>query len=286
MNTRIAYRFALVALTLLLNATHSVLASETAWQEVAPGAQLRLISSNNVSEQGNVEAALQIRMAPGLKTYWRVPGETGIPLSANWQGSKNVETGTFKWPFPKRVLDYGVMDYVLEGDITVPLNIALTDQNSNALLVAELNLGICSDICVPVRWNGELDINLNNPSSSNAFRIRAALAQVPVLDQRENAPFQQVGYDAENNQLILLQAPDQVANLSLIVDLPKTTLLFDMPHSGPESRVMTVATLTDFDLSTLVDQEIRLTYDSADGPFTKLVIVEALHRVDGASFFE
>lgn len=275
-----------MALILLLIATQTVFASETPWQELAPGAQLRLISSNKLSEKGQVLAAVQIHMAPGLKTYWRIPGETGIPLSANWQGSENVETGSFEWPFPKRIMDYGVMDYVLEGDVTVPLNIVLTDQSANALLVGVLNLGICSDICVPVRWKGELAIDLAKPSPANAFRIQTAYAQVPVLDERANAPFARVGFDADLNQLVLAQAKDPVSNLSLIVDLPKTSLLFDLPQSGPESTFMTVENLTDFDLSTLVDQQIRLTYDSAEGPYTKLVQVEALDRVDGASVFK
>jgi len=56
--------------------------------------------------------------------------------------------------------------------------------------------------------------------------------------------------------------------------------------SEPETRFMTVASLTDFDLSTLVDRKIRLTYDSADGPFTTLIKVEALSRVDGKLVFE
>ncbi|WP_299348963.1 protein-disulfide reductase DsbD domain-containing protein [uncultured Maritalea sp.] len=286
MNARYTCYFALMAVILLLNATQTVFASETEWQEVAPGAQLRLISSNRLSADGHVEAAMQLRMAPGLKTYWRVPGETGIPLVATWLGSSNVLKGSFDWPFPKRSLDYGVMDYVFEGDITVPLKLALIDNSQTAKLVAALNLGICSDICIPVRWTGRLDIDLQKASAGHAFRINAAYANVPAQDDRVHAPFSRIGYDAQSNRLVMARAADPLSNESLIVDLPKNTLLFDAPHSAPELGLMTVASLTDFDLSTLVDQQIRLTYDSAEGPFTKMVRVEGLSVVDGALIFE
>lgn len=286
MNARFTCYFAMLALILLLNATHTVYASETAWQEVAPGAHLRMITSNNLSTDGQVEAAVQLRMEAGLKTYWRIPGETGIPLIASWEGSTNVALGTFSWPIPKRSLDYGVMDYVFEGDLTVPLNISLKDPKKRAILAATLNLGICSDICVPVRWSGRLNIDLEKPSPGNAFRIMAAYSHVPTNDFRSSAPFQRIAYDPKIDRLVFVPAADPISNASLILDLPNNMLLFDMPQSTLDSGLMTVASLTDFDLSTLIDQQIRLTYDSAEGPFTKLVKVEALSMVDGATVFE
>jgi len=286
MNARYTCYAALLLLILMLNLSQTAFASETAWQEVAPGAQMRLISSNKLSDEGHVDAAIQLRMAPGLKTYWRVPGETGIPMVGSWDGSSNVEMGSMVWPFPKRVLDYDVMDYVLEGDVTVPLHISLKNNSKTADLVAVLNLGICSNVCVPVRWTGRLDIDLSKPSAGHAFRIVAAHVHVPIDDQRPDAPFGRIGYDADRGMLVIVPASDPLSNSSLILDLPNDSLLFDMPHSEPESRFMTVASLTDFDLSTLVDRKIRLTYDSADGPFTTLIKVEALSRVDGKLVFE
>lgn len=286
MNTRYSCYFALLGLLLLLNSAQTVFAGETAWEDVAPGAQLRLISSNQLSKQGYVDAAIQLRMEPGWKTYWRIPGESGIPLTASWDGSTNINTSVLQWPIPKRTLDYGVMDYVFEGDLTIPLKITLADLDKSAILNARLVLGICSDICVPVLWNGQLEIDLNKPSAGHAFRVTAAYAYVPVLDDRSGAPFARVGYSAELDKLVLAASTDPLSNATLILDLPKTALLFDMPQSGPELGTMTVASLVNYDLSTLVNQNIRLTYDSAEGPFTKLVQVEVLLKVDGGLVFK
>lgn len=280
MKARYSCHLALFALLLLLNATQTVFANETPWQEVAPGAELRLISANKMSGDGYVHAAIQLRMEPGLKTYWRIPGETGIPMIANWEGSTNVKTAKMLWPMPTRSLAYEVMDYIYEGDLTIPLQVLLATDDRNAILNARLNLGICSDICVPVLWKGALQIDLEKPSTGHAFRIQAAYAKVPIEDDRADAPFEKMGYDVALDQFITLPAADPLTNETLILDLPKSLLLFDLPHSDPESGLLTVESLADFDLSTLVGQQIRLTYDSAVGPFTKLVKIEALSRVD------
>lgn len=280
MKARYSCHLALFALLLLLNATQTVFANETSWQEVAPGAHLRLITANKQSNEGYVHAAVQLRMEQGLKTYWRIPGETGIPMVADWSGSHNIESATIMWPMPTRSMDYDVMDYVYEGDLIFPLQVTLSNDEQMGTLNARLNLGICSDICVPVLWKGSLQIDLEKPSTGHAFRIQAAYAKVPIEDDRADAPFEKMGYNVALDQFITLPAADPLTNKTLILDLPKSLLLFDLPHSDPESGLLTVESLADFDLSTLVGQQIRLTYDSAVGPFTKLVKIETLSRVD------
>ena len=54
-------------------------AGATAWQELAPGVKLRLVASDTLSADGTTLAALELDMPAGTKTYWRVPGESGIP---------------------------------------------------------------------------------------------------------------------------------------------------------------------------------------------------------------
>ncbi|MGJ8529758.1 protein-disulfide reductase DsbD domain-containing protein [Maritalea sp.] len=281
MYTKNLCQLALFALVLFLAVSQSVYANQTAWTEIAPGAKMRLISTNKLSADNEVTAAIEMQLAPGWKTYWRIPGETGIPMVANWNGSQNVGATTFHWPMPKRSLAYGVMDYVYEGDVTIPLTVQLDSPNELAQLAGQINLGVCSDICVPVLWKGALEIDTEKPAAGHAFRLMSASANVPKADERPNAPFEKVGYDKLSDKLVFQPANDPLSNSSLIFDLPKSSLLFDMPHSRPESGTMTIAALSRFDLSSLVGKHVRLTYDSQDGPFTKLVAVKAVRIVDG-----
>ena len=55
---------------------------------------LRLISERDgVAGRDSVRIGLQIKLAPGWKTYWRTPGDAGIPPHFDWVGSENLQLG-------------------------------------------------------------------------------------------------------------------------------------------------------------------------------------------------
>ena len=45
-------------------------------------------------------AGIEITLAPGWKTYWRAPGDGGLPTSLNWSRSSNLQTAKVHWPRP------------------------------------------------------------------------------------------------------------------------------------------------------------------------------------------
>lgn len=286
MKARNPYTLMTLVAALFLFSIQSVVSSETAWEDIAPGAKIRLISSNKADENGSFWAAIQLDLAAGWKTYWRNPGETGIPLTMDWEQSLDISSADIRWPFPKRSEDYGFVDYIYEGRVTLPVELRLIDQDGPAQFNVSLNMGICSDVCIPVSWSGALSLDPALPSTSNGFRIQAAKSTVPRIDDRVDAPFAFVGYDIASNLLVLPRAEDPLSNKSLIVDLPNKSLLFDLPHSRPELGAMTVASLGGSDLSTLLDQEVRLIYDSKQGPYSKLVKIELVKVVDETLIFE
>ena len=85
---------------LLLIASFSVpaVAGETPWQELAPGAKARLISSDVLKADGTTMVGLELDMPTTLNTYWRVPGETGIPTQFDFGGSSGVAGHETLWP--------------------------------------------------------------------------------------------------------------------------------------------------------------------------------------------
>lgn len=124
---------------------------------------------------GRYVAALQIELADGWKTYWRAPGEAGIPPSFNWAGSTNLAGVEFRWPSPE-VFDLGGIAAIgYKHELTLPM--VITPQGDGPVtLDAAVELGICSDICVPVslRLSGRLD-GAGAPDAG----IRAALERGP-----------------------------------------------------------------------------------------------------------
>jgi len=73
------------------------------WETVPHGAA-RLIAGATHKSADDVwlRAGIEIRLDPGWHTYWRYPGESGVPPRFDFTGSENVESVTVLWPAPKR----------------------------------------------------------------------------------------------------------------------------------------------------------------------------------------
>ena len=127
---------------------------------------------------GTHMAALRVRLAPGWKTYWRAPGEAGIPPRFDFAGSENVESVAFHWPVPEvfRVGDMTSVGYT--GELILPMEVRPRDGAAAAILRAEVDLGVCEEICVPLAVSVAADLP-NEPVRPDA-RIRAALADRPA----------------------------------------------------------------------------------------------------------
>src|SRR4051794_13151584 len=98
-----------------------VQAGETAWQEVAPGVNLRLISSGQIKPDGTTLVGLELDMPETNKTYWRVPGETGLPTELDFSGSTGVHGHKILWPYPTRHETADYLDYVYFGPVVLPV---------------------------------------------------------------------------------------------------------------------------------------------------------------------
>src|ERR1700754_4067048 len=67
---------------------------------------IRLIAGSRSG--GVVRAGVQIRIKPGWHTYWRNPGDAGVPPRFDFQGSQNVKSVDVRWPSPKRLPEAGM----------------------------------------------------------------------------------------------------------------------------------------------------------------------------------
>ncbi len=125
---------------------------------------------------GQQLAALRLTLKDGWKTYWRAPGDAGIPPSFSWDGSRNLRSVDIVWPAPV-IFDQGGMRSVgYIGQLVLPLIITPARTGEKLRLKGEIDFGVCKDICVPARlsFSGELD-----PAAKRNPAIAAALAQRP-----------------------------------------------------------------------------------------------------------
>lgn len=126
-------------------------------------------------ETGRYMAALDLTLAPEWKTYWRAPGETGIPPQFDWSGSQNVASVQLHWPSPQVIVLNGMQSIGYHDALTLPVEVTPVDPALPVALHLQMQLGICKDICMPAT------LTLTQPlGGTSDARIAAALRQGPV----------------------------------------------------------------------------------------------------------
>src|SRR4051812_21090667 len=119
-----------------------------------------------------------IQLQPGWKTYWRTPGDSGVPPRFDFSKSDNVETVTVLWPAPMK-FDDGAGGTALgyERQVVMPLRIAAKNTDRPVTLRAEINYAVCEKLCIPVEASAELAFT--GVASTEDQTLFAALDTVP-----------------------------------------------------------------------------------------------------------
>ncbi len=132
----------------------------SAWQ--ADGhAATRLIAGSAVktAEASFLRAGIEIRLDPGWKTYWRYPGDTGIPPTFDFSGSQNVKSAVVQWPAPEQFSDgAGGHSIGYVGDIILPLKVTPIDPRHPSTLHLKFNYAVCGTLCIPAKAALELSL--------------------------------------------------------------------------------------------------------------------------------
>ncbi len=142
----------------------------------APAPAVRLLDGWRQPD-GSRMAAIEIRLAPGWHTYWRVPGEAGIPPSFDWSGSGNLASVSYEWPRPDIIESFGMRSYGYVGLLILPVRLVPKNPDAPIDVVLALDYGVCDDICVPA----EASVDETVPATAEEGRpsIEAALAERP-----------------------------------------------------------------------------------------------------------
>lgn len=125
---------------------------------------------------GTHMAALHLALAAHWKTYWRSPGEAGIPPMFNWSGSENLANVQIHWPRPTVFHLNGMQTIGYVADVVLPLELTAIDPSKPIRLRATVDIGVCKDICMPAALT--LTADLPAPGAPDTT-IKAALNARP-----------------------------------------------------------------------------------------------------------
>src|SRR5665811_2481201 len=121
---------------------------------------------------------IAFQLQPGWKTYWRTPGDSGVPPRFDFSKSENIEAVTVLWPAPMK-FDDGAGGYSLgyKGQLVLPLRIVAKNADKPVTLRAAINYAVCEKLCIPVEANAELAFT--SVASTQDSALFAALDTVP-----------------------------------------------------------------------------------------------------------
>ena len=143
----------------------------------APHHRLRLIGGK--PRDGVERAGVDITLDPGWKTYWRMPGDAGVPPHFDWSASTNVKTVEVLWPAPSRFIDPEGETVGYRDRVVFPVRVTPAG-NGPFVLRLSLFFAVCKEICLPVADQAELAPSHGDAESEQLLETFEQLVPAPV----------------------------------------------------------------------------------------------------------
>jgi len=220
----------------------TALAQDASPWDGEPHGSSRLIAGAalNAGDKKIARAGIEIRLDPGWKTYWRYPGDSGVPPTLDFAGSENVKSVSALWPAPERFAD-GAGGYSIgyHGDVVLPLQVIPNDAAKPSLLHVKLGYAVCGKLCVPAE--AQLALTLSGKPGTEEPVLAAAEARVPrrvALGEPGSLTIASVHREISGKRarvVVLVGAPDGVA-VDLFAEGPTPEWALPLPQ--PENNAV------------------------------------------------
>ncbi|MDQ1901010.1 protein-disulfide reductase DsbD family protein [Paracoccus sp. WLY502] len=150
-------------------------ATALAAESPSPGlADARILPGWTLSDGSRI-GAIEFRLHPGWKTYWRNPGDTGLPPTFDWSGSANLAGLTLHWPAPEAIPSGDGVALGYHDRLVLPFTARPADPGQPVDLAVSVDFGLCKDICVPAH----VTLTAGPPAAAPDPAILSAMEAVP-----------------------------------------------------------------------------------------------------------
>ncbi|MCH2454404.1 MAG: thioredoxin family protein [Idiomarina sp.] len=185
MNKILPFWLLSLIVALLLYSTQSFAETpSTGWlsHEDHPPVSVKLeLTGHYEAERNLLPALLHVELDEGWKTYWRSPGEGGIPPTFDWSESSNIDDIEWRWAVPSRYSIQGIDTVGYQGSLAFPLMIQLSPDARQAHISGTLTMSSCTTVCVLTDYPIDLQVDLDTLTvdSDRAFAFNQAMGKVP-----------------------------------------------------------------------------------------------------------
>ena len=168
-------------------------------------AQVQLVSETATLKKNQSVARIGLRIAlqDGWKTYWRNPGDAGLPMQLTWSQQENVQSLDVFWPSPQRYEEYGLQSVGYEHEVVFPIDVMLKKRGRDMVLQGVVDYLVCKDICLPLQDDISLRLVIDKASaqdtgghvfvSSDASLLARYRSQVPLAEDISPIELRSVG---------------------------------------------------------------------------------------------
>lgn len=245
-----------------------VSAGETPWTDHQGMLSTRIVaaSADKSSGQGNL-FAWEAKLAPGWKTYWRSPGEAGLPVRVFVEGDEVAPL----YPLPERFELFGLQTFGYGKQLLLPFYVPADAKAPTEIAV---DFMVCKDICVPFEQTYQIETGVAGaPDSLHDIRFDAWLSKVPLaegttVDGLNILSAKVVGPAGRQKLIVDIEAASSLSKADLLAEVsdkfqfgrPKVHLLED----GSRARLV-LSAMTNSDKEDLRGQQLRLTLTNGRG---------------------
>lgn len=154
--------------------------------------QVELVSSVRTIQSGHpLQVAIVMRMDEGWHTYWKNPGDAGLPTTVRWELPERFVAGPMQWPVPQRIETGTLVSYGYEGEALLPVEISVPTDVPDGFpvtLQGRLDWVVCRELCLKEGADVQLELPVSDqaPTADPKWgaRIAAARAALPVAESR------------------------------------------------------------------------------------------------------
>jgi len=224
---RIGVTLAACGIALMLGApAHAADASP--WVEDSYSA-IRLIAGANQSGAESLRAGIEIKMQPAWHTYWRYPGDSGVPPRFSFSGSDNLATVKVLYPAPHAFTDEVGTTIGYKGNVILPLRVFPRQMDKPVTLRAKIDYAVCDRLCVPVEAHVELTLSGTGGADNPALAAAEARVPKPVSAAEAGLTARRANYDKLKPLVFVDLAAPTGQTVELLVEGPTPEWALPIP---------------------------------------------------------
>ena len=200
------------------------------WSEDSRSA-IRLIAGSTKGA-APLRAGVEIKLQPGWKTYWRYPGNSGVPPRFDFSGSDNLKSAKVLYPAPHLFTDEAGNSLGYKDSVTFPVQVTPKQAGKPVTLHLKLDYAVCEKLCVPAQ--GSAALALATGDSAQDATLRDAEARVPqkVAAAQIGLIVRRVNNAAKPLIMVDLKAPAG-APVEIFVEGPTPEWALPIPKPAP-----------------------------------------------------